>query len=144
MVQLLKTMLTKEEKTTLMETLSTLSLDYREVIQTLVDKEQLFPFSKLFFRKFQNTNQSTLFQVTSRPANLLIEIRFVYALLNTWCRSSSSKGLHTLSSMTRMHFPKPIKKRKWLEVTNRNKRCLIELSEENGAVGGDQQHPFYI
>ena len=113
MVQLVNTMLTREEKIQLLETLSKLSFQYRQVIQTLVDKE--FKDSRLFFRKFQNTNKSTLFQVETRPENFLIEIRYVYALLNTWCRHPSVKSLHTLSSLTHMpplHFPKRTTKRK--------------------------------
>jgi hypothetical protein len=107
MVQLVNTMLTREEKVTLLETLSKLSVQYSQVIEKLVDKE--FNDSRFLFRKFQNTNQSTLFQVETRPEHFLIEIRFVYALLNAWCRPPSVKGLHTLSSLTHMpplYFPK--------------------------------------
>ena len=88
-------MLTMEEKERLLEIVTTINMSYREVIKTLLTS-QYNSATKLYFRQLQNTNKSTLFQVESRPASLLIEIRFVYALLNHWLRSVES--LHTLTS----------------------------------------------
>jgi hypothetical protein len=99
MVQLLKTMLTMEEKERLLEIVTTINMSYREVIKTLLTSHYNSA-TKLYFRQLQNTNKSTLFQVESRPASLLIEIRFVYALLNHWLRSVES--LYTLTSLCEM------------------------------------------
>jgi len=97
MTSLIKQILSPEETQRLVDVLHMISPEYNDVFGIL-RLMALYHMDQRRIRHYQKTGPITTYEMKSNI--ILVEIRFVYALLDTWCRTDN--GFHTLGALSRM------------------------------------------
>jgi hypothetical protein len=97
MTSLIKQIPSPEETQRVVDVLHRISPEYNEVLGIL-RLMALYNLDQRRIRHYQKTGPITTYEMKSNI--ILVEIRFVYALLDTWCRTDN--GFHTLGALSRM------------------------------------------
>jgi hypothetical protein len=108
MTSLLRQILSPDEKQRLIICLHTISPTYTEVVGMLrlMGDYQRSPRE---ISSYQNVGTTTIYEMKSNI--ILVEIRFMYAFLDTWC--TTDNGLHTLGALSRIPALRHLKK--WIQ-----------------------------